>query len=401
MNRNEKTLQPLVSVIVPVYNVERYLTEALGSVLTQTLTDIEVICVNDGSTDDSLAVLETIAREDPRVQIINQENRGLSEARNSGVRFAKGKYLYFMDSDDMIEPETLELCVTDMEQRNLEYVCFNTIAFGDDPKCEKPAESLNRSYFRRTLDETEVYTGRELMRDLIRRNSFVVTAWSCVLLRSAFLENNLWFHPRIVHEDEPWMVLALLSFSRCGCINKILYHNRIRSGSITQSALTFSYPYGLFAGSDDIRNYLEKHPHLLLNDDCGQIEIERAKWLQKRAIGKYRACREEEKQKRIDLNPEKRVLFEQMVAYPAELEDRITKISNEKAALQTKQKSLEEQNAALTEKQKELQGQIKKLQWENRKLKNNISRINASRSYRIGRMITRPGRAIKLFINGK
>lgn len=93
---------PKVSVIIPVYNVEKYLDDCLENVVNQTLQDIEIICVNDGSTDNSLEVLQKYENEDARIKIINKENGGLSSARNAGIKEAKGEYILFLDSDDMV-----------------------------------------------------------------------------------------------------------------------------------------------------------------------------------------------------------------------------------------------------------------------------------------------------------
>lgn len=102
-SRVNHTASPEVSVVVPVYNVEPWLRECLDSILGQTLENIEVICVNDGSTDNSVGILQEYAREDCRIKIIEQENKGISETRNAGVRASSGKYLFFMDSDDVLD----------------------------------------------------------------------------------------------------------------------------------------------------------------------------------------------------------------------------------------------------------------------------------------------------------
>ena len=101
-------MQPKVSVIIPVYNVEKYLRECLDSVVNQTLKDIEIICVDDGSTDNSLEILNEYAQKDNRIQIFTQENQGAGAARNKGLEIAKGEYLYFLDSDDYIDYHCLE-----------------------------------------------------------------------------------------------------------------------------------------------------------------------------------------------------------------------------------------------------------------------------------------------------
>ena len=95
---------PRVSVIIAVYNVENFLEECLNSVINQTFDDIEIICVNDGSTDSSAEILDRFAQKDSRIKIITQPNGGLSKARNAGLKIASGKFVYFLDSDDYIEP---------------------------------------------------------------------------------------------------------------------------------------------------------------------------------------------------------------------------------------------------------------------------------------------------------
>lgn len=95
---------PFLSIIVPVYNVESYLRDSLNSLLNQTFPDYEVICVNDGSTDNSLNILEEFSKKDARIKVISQENKGLSATRNVGIRNSTGKYISFLDSDDFLKP---------------------------------------------------------------------------------------------------------------------------------------------------------------------------------------------------------------------------------------------------------------------------------------------------------
>ena len=101
---------PKVSVIIPVYNTEAYVEQTLRSIMGQTLRDIELIVVNDGSTDGSLSVLERIATGDDRIRRYTQPNKGLSQTRNAGIARARGEFIYFMDSDDLLEPDALERC---------------------------------------------------------------------------------------------------------------------------------------------------------------------------------------------------------------------------------------------------------------------------------------------------
>jgi len=114
---------PKVSVIIPVYNVEKYLKKCLDSVVHQTLSDIEIICVNDGSTDGSLSILQEYAKQDERIIVITQENKGGGAARNTGLGVAQGEFLYFLDSDDYVELTILEKMYNQSVQQNAD-ICL-------------------------------------------------------------------------------------------------------------------------------------------------------------------------------------------------------------------------------------------------------------------------------------
>ena len=113
-----------ISVIIPVYNVEKYLKECLDSVINQTLKDIEIICVNDGSTDNSLNILENYAKKDNRIIVISQKNKGLSGARNTGLKYCSGEYVSFIDSDDYVSKDLFELTYNNAISNNSDLVIF-------------------------------------------------------------------------------------------------------------------------------------------------------------------------------------------------------------------------------------------------------------------------------------
>lgn len=116
---------PKVSIVVAIYNVEKYVSKCIESILKQTFTDFELLLVNDGSKDGSLAILEEYAAKDSRIEIINKVNGGLSDARNVGMKKAQGKYIYFVDGDDFIEETLLEKCVNKLEQTDSDMVMFD------------------------------------------------------------------------------------------------------------------------------------------------------------------------------------------------------------------------------------------------------------------------------------
>src|SRR5690606_5147714 len=119
------TVGSVLSVVVPIYNVAPYLGECLSSIANQYYRDLEVIMVDDGSSDDSAAIAEKFADADPRFRLIRQPNRGLGAARNTGVSHATGDYLMFVDSDDVIPPYAAELLITAIEQSGSDFACGN------------------------------------------------------------------------------------------------------------------------------------------------------------------------------------------------------------------------------------------------------------------------------------
>ena len=133
----ESFKNPKLSVIIPVYNVEKYLRECLDSLVCQTLKEFEIICVNDASTDNSLEILERYARNDARFIIISQENQGPGVARNNAIDIAKGEYIVFVDPDDWIETNALEKIYNHFKKTNADVVQFNY------KECSKKLE-LNR-----------------------------------------------------------------------------------------------------------------------------------------------------------------------------------------------------------------------------------------------------------------
>lgn len=381
MNKTQENKAPVISVVMPVYNVEEYLSECLDSVINQSLGDMEIICVDDGSTDKTPEILKEYAARDGRIKIITQENGGQSSARNRGAREAKGKYLYFMDSDDIIEPEALELCVTDMENRGLDYICFNAVAFPNAPENAEMSARLNTNYFARTLDEKTVFDGKELFRTLSETKSVIVPTWSCVILLSAFLENELWFRTGVIYEDEAWMFSTLMSMKKCGCINKVLYKYRTRSASITQSEYDYFHSYGAFIAACEIREYIVKHPECINEEDNGLYEYARMVTRQQDAVKMFCTLSEEEKAKRYELEPNERALFEQTVVFPAYIRNMLTLRTSEKEALLN-------QNAALKKENEELLFKVRKLKKQKRKLKRKIEEITASAAFRIGSVLT-------------
>lgn len=214
----------LFSVIIPVYNVEAYLRDCLDSVLRQDYEEWEAVCVNDGATDGSLAILEEYAAKDSRFKVISQVNGGLSSARNSGLKAAKGDYVLFLDSDDWLEDNALEVLAGKVDGEDL--LCFSGRRFFESEGEYHEPDHLTESHYQSGM---EYYNENALQhRDF---------AFVCVVLRiykRSFLEENgLRFKEGIYHEDNLFTPVVCYYAHGVSVIDDCFYDYRVRSESIT------------------------------------------------------------------------------------------------------------------------------------------------------------------------
>ncbi|MDR2570126.1 MAG: glycosyltransferase [Oscillospiraceae bacterium] len=235
-----------VSVIVPVYNVELYLRECMDSIINQTLQDIEIICINDGSTDNSPAILDEYRRIDNRIQIINQENKGLSNARNTGLDCAKGTYIHFMDSDDMLQTDTLIEAYTIAQEHKSDAVFFDASIIYENNELVEEYSDYPATYYIRNNDYSGITEGKKLFAAM-HKNGEYRTQVCMQLIRTEFLiENDLRFYEGIYHEDQLFTLLCMLQAKRVYYINKPFFIRRIRTGSIMTEQKNFNHFYGYF-----------------------------------------------------------------------------------------------------------------------------------------------------------
>ena len=186
-----------VSVIVPVYNVEKYLKRCLDSLINQTLSDIDIICINDGSKDSSLQILEQYAQKDSRIVIYNQENSGLSVARNTGLEHASGEYIGFVDSDDWVDLDFYEKLYNSAKNNNADIAVADFIR-----------EHTNKKPKRLKLKEEKIYTTPEdkFMICKVHREGCV---WNKIY-RTEFIHSiNLKFVPKMYYEDRDFTIRSL------------------------------------------------------------------------------------------------------------------------------------------------------------------------------------------------
>ncbi|MDO4492800.1 MAG: glycosyltransferase [Clostridia bacterium] len=234
---------PAVSVVIPVYNTGAYLAECLDSVLGQTLANIEVLCVDDGSTDGSRAVLEACAAKDPRVTVLAQSNRGQSAARNEGIRRAQGKYLYFMDSDDILRKEALSELLDTAERERTDVILFDGTVFYEDPA---HTGGISATRYRRTRTREGVRSGKSLMSELCAAGEYSCSPCLQFVSHAYFLENGLWFPEGIIHEDNLYTFRTLLCAERAAYVNRAYFHRRVRKDSVMTAKKTYRHCYGEF-----------------------------------------------------------------------------------------------------------------------------------------------------------
>ena len=235
---------PTVSVVIPVYGVEEWLSECLDSVLAQTLSDIEVCCVDDASPDGCPAILDEYAARDPRVRVLHlTENRGQGYARNRGIIMARGKWVYLLDSDDMIVPDALERAVAHAEANELDLLIFNLKIIYESAELERQM-SLDAPGHHGTYEG--VYSGPDLFESFMDQGDWHCYV-QCQLLRREYLrESGVWFVDASSHEDEDFSFRVLLLAKRAGYLPDRLFVRRYRDGSVMTSAPHPKRFYGYF-----------------------------------------------------------------------------------------------------------------------------------------------------------
>ena len=234
-----------ISIIIPVYNTALYLPACLDSILLQSFSDIEVICIDDGSTDESLTILLDYQLQDHRIKLIKSEHSGVSVARNRGLIKAKGKYIYFMDSDDSLSTNALEILYNTIEDRRVEILYFDGTAIFDNEVLERKYNRYKNSYTRQRSYDS-VVNGIEMF-TLMHKNNAYYPAVSLQVFSHKYLKiRNIQFFEGIIYEDNLFSFECILNASRVSHINTPLYIRRIRDNSIITSNITYANFYGYF-----------------------------------------------------------------------------------------------------------------------------------------------------------
>ena len=230
-----------VSVIIPAYNAEAYLRECLDSVLGQSLRDIEVVCVDDGSTDATSGILAEYASRDERVRVIRGEHAGAYRAREVAFGEITGEFVHFMDADDILADGALAECHALAEREGLDHLVFTAENFVSGEMTPRLAElkGIYDRYYR--LDDAvcgRVMPGRELMSELIGHECFFEGPPLRLIRTAPLKEASVPVPDALFHGDSYWTPVSLYLSKRAMAVNRRLYRRRLREGSITTSAGT-------------------------------------------------------------------------------------------------------------------------------------------------------------------
>ncbi len=251
---------PKVSVIISVYNVENFIMDCLDSILNQTLKEIEIICVNDGSTDNSLSIIKEYTKNESRIQIINQNNRGLSMSRNNGVKYSNGQFLYFINGEDYLEKNALSNLYYKAVNNNLDIIYFdaeliyNKNNTKNPQKLEKIFNFYNKLYHRKT-NYSEIITGKEMFYQMNKNNEFISFTCLQFIKKDFYIKANLSFYPGILDEENLFTFTSMLLANRTIYIKKFYYKKRIYNNLIITRNI--QNLYGFFITYLEILKFLK------------------------------------------------------------------------------------------------------------------------------------------------
>ena len=217
-----------VSVILPIYNVAPFLEETFDSLLGQTLKEIEIIAVNDGSTDNSEAIIKMFQQNDNRIISFSQENKGQSAARNLALHHATGQYIYMMDSDDKLtSSDALQTCYDYAERNKADFIFFDGESFSEEG-VDRISRNAKRTHL---VDENKAYNGEYLLNLTLDTCTHNCVVWLLFIRKDYLDQIGLRFYEGIIHEDELYTTKLALCSNNIFCLKRSFVGHRLRQSS--------------------------------------------------------------------------------------------------------------------------------------------------------------------------
>ncbi|MDM1046661.1 glycosyltransferase family 2 protein [Sphingobacterium hotanense] len=249
-------INPSISIVMPVFNTQEYLKEAIESVLAQDYTNFELIVVNDGSWDGSQVIIDYYHNLDRRIKKVWQENRGLSSARNRGMDLAAGKYIYFMDSDDRVEPNLLSQALKVLESSNAEFTFFDGASFSDDFDLSQRRD-LNQ-YKRSLTIPALVKPGYQMFKELLDNGEYFSSVCLLVIRRAFLTGNAIRFKEGALHEDEWFTSVLFLEARRVIYMADRLFWRRYRMNSIMTRSFSMENMNAYLQTAEDLLAFYKR-----------------------------------------------------------------------------------------------------------------------------------------------
>ena len=217
-----------ISIILPIYNVAPYLDDTFQSILNQSLKEIEIIAVNDGSTDNCEDIILKYKEQDSRIKYIYQDNQGLATTRNIALQNANGNYIYMMDSDDVLSsPDALQKCYEYAQKNKADFIFFDGERVSE--YCDKCISEIRRTHL---IEENKRYSGKYLLSLMLEHRKHNSVVWLLLINHAYLTRQDLIFHPGIIHEDELFTTILTLSSQNIFGLKQSLIKHRIRTTSI-------------------------------------------------------------------------------------------------------------------------------------------------------------------------
>lgn len=248
-----------ISVVVPAFNTALYLPDCLDSILGQTLRDLEVVCVDDGSTDATADILRRYAERDSRLRFVSQPNKGLSASRNRAIGLCAGKYLLFCDSDDRLKPDALLRLLEKAESDALDVLFYSGETFFEDESI-RDTHGAYATMYAGTHDFSASRSGPELFAKMVEAGEYRSSACMQLIRRESLLESGVRFFDGILHEDNLFTFCCLLSAKRAARVNDPWYQRRMRADSIMTAPKRFANAYGYAVCAREMLRFVLDHP---------------------------------------------------------------------------------------------------------------------------------------------